>query len=96
MCTRRLLCLVLVFPMLMLSVCLIPAGHGPFSAAYGPATKFQALRALLVLLSLMSALTGLPAASQLAGALGICGASLREGPLQSPAVWSSANSPLRC
>jgi hypothetical protein len=51
----RLISACLIFPVLTLIVFPVPIGHGPFSAAYGPATKFQALLALLLLLSLMAA-----------------------------------------
>jgi len=51
---RRILCLFLILPVFFLIVSPVPAGHGPFSAAYGPATKFQTLQTLLLLLFLIS------------------------------------------
>lgn len=52
---RRSLCLILILSVFLLAVSPVPAGHGPFSAAYGPATKFQALQTLLLLLFLIAA-----------------------------------------
>lgn len=53
--SRRLVCFALVLPVLVLSVCLVPAGHGSFSSAYGPTAVFRGLRAALLLMSLVVA-----------------------------------------
>jgi hypothetical protein len=52
---RRIICLCLMFPVLALGVHHVPAGQGPFPATFGPATNFQAVQALFVLMSLMAA-----------------------------------------
>jgi hypothetical protein len=55
MLSQRLTCLALVLPVFLLSMCLVPVGHGPFAAAYGPTAKFQALKVLFLLMFLMAA-----------------------------------------
>jgi len=52
---RRRLSIALVFTVFLLSVFLVPVGHGPFAAAFGPIAKFQALRALFLLMWLIAA-----------------------------------------
>ena len=94
MSSNRFLCLGLVFCIVALSVCLVPVGRGPFSAAYGPLTKFQAVQWLLLLLFLMAAAIGAsaisaarwPTISSTALALIFCQAASRR----------SADSILRC
>jgi len=44
-----------MLPVLALGVHHVPAGQGPFSATFGPATNFQAVQALFVLMALMAA-----------------------------------------
>jgi len=48
-------CVALVLTVVALSIYLVPAGHGSFSAAYGPTATFKALRALLLLMILVTA-----------------------------------------
>jgi hypothetical protein len=94
--SRRLLCMALVFHVLILSVCHVPVGQGPFSAAYGPTAKFEALRALFVLLFLMAA--AVCVSSPLGSIFSVAFGSLawREIFAQAASDWVPANSPLRC
>ena len=52
----RCACLFLVLSVVVLSVCLVPVGRGPFPATHGPLTKFQAIQWLFLLLFLMAAI----------------------------------------
>jgi hypothetical protein len=63
----RLACALLIFFLLTLTLCPVPVGHGPFSATYGPATRFQALQSVLLLLSLVAAAVAARAAADLTG-----------------------------
>jgi len=51
----RFVCLALAFPVILLSICLVPVGHGSFCAAYGPTATFRAFRSLLLLMSIVTA-----------------------------------------
>ena len=51
MLSRRLMCLLLLFFVALLSACLIPFGHGSFSAVHGPTDAFRSFGTLALLLS---------------------------------------------
>jgi hypothetical protein len=89
-------CLWLVFHVLMLSVCLVPVGHGPFVAAYGPATKFQALQAFSVLMFLMGPIISTWAPFELIRSVALCRVASRENFALVTSNCLSANSPLLC
>jgi hypothetical protein len=96
MLSRRLVCLVLVFLVFLLSVCLIPVGHGPFAAAYGPAAKFQALKTLFLLVFLMSAAVKFSKIFCSAGLLASGRLTSRKDSVQITPYQLSLNSALRC
>jgi len=52
---KRWLCALLTIFVVALVLCPVSAGQGPFSAAFGPATKFKALQVLLLLMLFMAA-----------------------------------------
>ena len=93
--TRRLLCLALIFAIIVLGMCLVPVGHGPFAAAYGPMSMFQALRALFLLMFLIGA------ALQFWDSFGcgvtiVCRGLVREALAQPTRYKVSLSSALRC
>jgi hypothetical protein len=94
MFSRRLVCLTLVYTVLVLSMCLVPVGHGPFVASYGPRTKFQALQALLLLRLLMAAAISICAGRVFSATFR--GLASPEGCGQIVPDFPSANSALRC
>ena len=49
-------CLFLLALIIMASLCLIPTGHGPYSAVYGPKAPLRAYRASLLLMQALVAI----------------------------------------
>lgn len=79
----------------MASLCLVPAGHGPYSAVYGPKAPLRAYRASLLLMQALVAvvlvsviLPGLPQGFTHSSSLG-------DDPL-AHAHFCSLRSTLRC
>ena len=54
MTSRKVLCLLVLILIASASLCLVPFGHGPSSAVYGPNTAFRTYRASLQLRSAMA------------------------------------------
>jgi hypothetical protein len=94
--TLRLLCLALIFSTIVLGMCLLPVGHGPFAATYGPTSKFQALRALFVLMSLMAAALKFWDIFGCAGMVASYGLMTRKDLAQLTLYQVSLGSALRC
>ena len=94
MSRSRFICVCLVLAVAALSVCLVPVGSGPFSAAYGPLTKFQAIQWLLLLMFLIAAAVGIPTLSAVRR-LVVFGLAF-SGILLQVAAHPQENSVLRC
>ena len=52
---RKLICLLALVLIALASFCLVPAGHGPYSAVYGPKAPLRAYRASLQLIQALVA-----------------------------------------
>ncbi len=92
----RFVCALLAIFVVALTVCPVPIGQGPFSAAYGPATKFQALQALLLLLFLLAAAIVAPSASVSTLFINLPNSNLAEIADGFTCAPPSVNSSLRC
>ncbi len=66
MSAQKLGCLLVLIFIALASMCLVPVGHGPSSAVYGPATAFRAYRASLELRRAVVAIVALLIVSPLA------------------------------
>jgi hypothetical protein len=93
---NRLICALLAISVLALTVCPVPVGQGPFSAAYGPATKFQALLVVLLLMSLLAAASATRSASVPAAPIVRRGSNLSELAISCVSDPPSVNFSLRC
>lgn len=89
-------CVALVLTVVALSICLVPAGHGSFSAAYGPTATFKALRALLLLMSLVAAAISFRMACGLALPAFVNSFTAHRTVTQIAPTLVSENPPLRC
>lgn len=54
--SRKFVCLFALIFILLASFCLLPAGHGPYSAVYGPRTSLRAYRSSLQLMQAVVAI----------------------------------------
>jgi hypothetical protein len=53
---RKFICLFALIFIVLASFCLVPAGHGPYSAVYGPRTSLRAYRSSLQLMQAVVAI----------------------------------------
>lgn len=61
--SRRGISLLLLVCIVLASLCLIPAGHGPYSVVYGPRAPLRAYRASVQLMQAMVAIVVVSVAS---------------------------------
>jgi hypothetical protein len=54
--SRKFVCLFALIFIVLASFCLVPAGHGPYSAVYGPRTSLRAYRSSLQLMQAVVAI----------------------------------------
>jgi len=92
---RGLVCLAIILSICVSTVALLPAGPGPYTAVYGPASALRAQRAILML---VLAISFVAAVAALLAALGAAESSFRAAihPVQRLCPSPIPSTSLRC